>query len=50
MNRRAAISVEVVLLLAVIALPVLIFVVKWGWPAIRDHFSDGARQVGVEVR
>lgn len=49
MKRRGAVSIETILILGVIALPVMIFLVRWGWPAIRAYFVDGASQVGIEV-
>lgn len=47
--RRAAVSIETILILAVIAIPVLVFLVRWGWPAIKTFFIQGASEVGIDV-
>lgn len=47
--RRAAISLEMILILGVIALPVLVFLVKFGWPSIKGYFVRGASEVGIDV-
>lgn len=48
--RRAAISIETILILAVIAIPVLVFVIKFAWPAIKSYFVQGAGEVGIDVQ
>ena len=35
-DERGAVSIETILVVAAIAVPVLIFVLKVGWPMIRD--------------
>ena len=40
-DEEGAVSIETVLIIAAIALPILIFVVKIGWPRIREFFDDG---------
>jgi len=40
-DEAGAVSIETVLIIAAIALPILIFVVKIGWPRIREFFDDG---------
>jgi Flp pilus assembly pilin Flp len=40
-DQRGAVSIETVLIVAAIALPVLIFILKFGWPKIRDFFNRG---------
>jgi Flp pilus assembly pilin Flp len=35
-DERGGVSIETVLIIAAIALPILIFIVKFGWPYIRD--------------
>lgn len=47
--RRAAVSLETILILGVIALPVLLFLVKFGWPAVKGYFVQGASEVGIDV-
>jgi Flp pilus assembly pilin Flp len=48
-DETGALSLETILLIGVIALPILIFLVKWGWPAIRDYFKKGASDVGIDI-
>jgi len=38
---RGAVSVETMLILAAIALPILIFIIKFGWPKIQSWFVSG---------
>ena len=40
-DERGAVSIETVLIIAAIALPVLIFILKFGWPRIKDFFNKG---------
>ena len=38
-DQRGAVSLETILIVAAIALPILIFILKFGWPKIRDYFN-----------
>ena len=40
-DEKGAVSLETVLIIAAIALPILIFVIRVGWPKIRDIFNKG---------
>jgi len=40
-DRRGAVSIETVLIIAAIALPILIFILKFGWPKIKAFFNQG---------
>jgi Flp pilus assembly pilin Flp len=40
-DERGAVSLETILIIAAIALPILIFILKFGWPKIRDYFNTG---------
>lgn len=40
-NEDGAVSLETILLIGAIALPILIFLLKFGWPRIRDYFYEG---------
>ena len=40
-DERGALTLETVLIIAAIALPVLIVIIKNGWPAIRQYFERG---------
>lgn len=43
-DERGAVSIETVLIIAAIALPILIFLIKFGWPRIREWFL---RMLGI---
>jgi hypothetical protein len=38
---EGAVSLETILIIAAIALPVLIFLIKFGWPRIKEFFLRG---------
>lgn len=40
-NEQGAVSIETILIIAAIALPILIFIIKFGWPRIRKFFNEG---------
>ena len=40
-DEQGAVSVENMLILAAIALPILIFIIKFGWPRIKGFFEQG---------
>ena len=39
-DERGAVSIETILIIAAIALPILIFVIKYGWPRIKLWFNS----------
>ncbi|MCH8043321.1 MAG: hypothetical protein IID44_06340 [Planctomycetes bacterium] len=40
-DQRGSVSIETILIIAAIALPILIFIIKFGWPRIRRFFEKG---------
>jgi Flp pilus assembly pilin Flp len=48
-DEQGAVSVETILIIGVIALPVLFLLVKYGIPAIWDYFKTGAGDVGIQI-
>lgn len=40
-DERGQVNIETILILAAIALPILIFVIKFGWPRIKTFFDKG---------
>lgn len=40
-DQRGAVSLETILIIGAIAIPILIFLIKFGWPRIRDYFEKG---------
>ena len=44
-DERGAVSIETILIIAAIALPILIFILKVGWPRIKEYFNQGLDDV-----
>lgn len=42
---RGAVSLETILIVGAIALPILIFVIKFGWPRIKQYFNNGLQDL-----
>jgi Flp pilus assembly pilin Flp len=40
-DERGAVSLETILIIGVIAIPILIYIIKFGWPRIRNYFYKG---------
>ncbi|MGZ0170699.1 MAG: hypothetical protein ACKVHE_14170 [Planctomycetales bacterium] len=40
-DERGAVSLETILIIGAIAIPILIFLIKFAWPRIRDYFNQG---------
>ena len=40
-DERGSVSIETVLIIAAIALPILIILIKFGWPRIKGFFDKG---------
>ena len=38
---RGSVSLETILIIGAVALPILIFLIKFGWPRIREFFNQG---------
>ena len=47
-DQRGSVSLETILIIGAIALPILIFLLKFGWPRIRDYFFKGLEEVEAE--
>jgi Flp pilus assembly pilin Flp len=47
-DQRGAVSLETILIVAAIALPILIFVLKYGWPKIKTYFETGMQNLENE--
>ena len=48
-DQRGQVSIETVLILAAIALPVLIFIIKFGWPRVKEFFNKGMTDLEGEA-
>ncbi len=44
-NEDGAVSLETMLVIGAIALPVLIFLLKVGWPRVREFFDSGMTEL-----
>ena len=40
-DERGGVSIETVLIIAAIALPILIFLIRVGWPRVKNFFDQG---------
>lgn len=40
-DERGAVSLETILIIGAIALPILIFLIKVGWPRVKKYFNQG---------
>ncbi len=40
-NQDGAVSLETILIIGAIAIPILIFLIKVGWPTIKNYFTQG---------
>jgi Flp pilus assembly pilin Flp len=40
-NEDGAVSLETVLIVGAIVIPILIFILKYAWPKISNYFNDG---------
>lgn len=44
-DERGVVSLETVLIIGAIAIPVLIIIVKFGWPKIKAYFDKGMQDL-----
>lgn len=49
-DEEGTVSLETILIIGAIALPVLLFLLRYGWPAIRRYFERGMEDLEVETR
>ncbi len=47
-DEEGAVSLETVLIVGAIALPILIFLISYAWPRIREFFDEGMQQLETE--
>lgn len=47
-DERGAVSLETILIVAAIALPILIYILKFGWPMIKKYFETGIQNLENE--
>lgn len=44
-DERGAVSLETILIIGAIALPILIFLIKVGWPRVKEYFNRGLQDL-----
>ncbi|MCH8829023.1 MAG: hypothetical protein IID45_05540 [Planctomycetes bacterium] len=47
-DERGVVTLETILIIGAIALPILIFLLKFGWPRIKNYFNKGMDDIGTE--
>ena len=49
-DQRGAVSIETILIIAAIALPILIWIIKFGWPMVQRFFESGMQDLEGEAQ
>ncbi len=44
-DERGGVSIETILIIGAIAIPILIFLVRVGWPRVKDYFNRGMQDL-----
>ncbi len=44
-DEQGALSLETILIIGAIALPILIFLIKVGWPKVKEYFNQGVEDL-----
>ena len=47
-DERGAVSIETIMIIGAVAIPILIFLLKYGWPRIKNYFNDGMTDLEAE--
>lgn len=47
-DERGAVSLETILIIGAIALPILIFLIRVGWPRVKGYFTQGLQDLEAE--
>lgn len=48
-DEEGAVTLETILIIGAIALPILVFVMKFGWPRVRRYFFGGLSNLESET-
>ena len=48
-NQRGGVSLETILIIAAIALPILIFLITVAWPRVQQFFQSGMTELEIEA-
>ncbi len=49
-DEKGGVSLETILIIGAIALPILIFLILVAWPRVRDFFNEGMTELETESR
>jgi len=49
-DQSGAVSLETILVIGAVALPILVFILKFGWPKVREFFNVGADNINTEMK
>ncbi len=44
-DEQGSVSLETILIIGAIAIPILIFLIKFGWPMIKEYFVTGVEDL-----
>ena len=47
-DQRGAVSLETILIIGAIAIPILIFLVKVGWPMVKNMFTSNMQDLEIQ--
>lgn len=47
-DERGAVSLETILIIGAIAIPILIFLVRFGWPRVKDMFMENMDDLEIQ--
>lgn len=47
-DERGSVSLETILIIGAIALPILIYLLKYGWPKIKNYFDQGVQDLDTQ--
>jgi hypothetical protein len=48
-DERGAVSLETILIIGAIALPILIFLIRVGWPRVKGYFVQGLDELDSDM-
>jgi Flp pilus assembly pilin Flp len=48
-DEQGVVSLETILIVGAIALPILIFLIKVGWPTIQKYFTNGLNELQTDA-
>jgi Flp pilus assembly pilin Flp len=49
-DQSGAVSLETILVIGAVALPILVYILKFGWPKVREFFNVGADNINTEMK